>query len=63
MFRMDFAPLEELLKKYEAAGYAKKQGDRWRLTPHGFLLSNQIILALQEAQRESVSVWLSPDEL
>ena len=63
MFRMDFAPLEELLKKLQEAGYAKQVEKRWRLTPQGFLLSNQIILSLQEAQRDAVSVWLSPDDL
>ena len=63
MFRMDFAPLEEILKKLETLGFTKQRDGRWRLTPHGFLLSNQIILSLQEAQRESVSVWMDPDDL
>jgi len=63
MFRMDFAPLEELLEKLRKVRYATKENGRWRLTAQGFLLSNQIILALQEAQRESVSIWVDPDSL
>ncbi|MEA4965929.1 MAG: radical SAM family heme chaperone HemW [Oscillospiraceae bacterium] len=54
MFRMDFSPLEELLQRLAKAGYARQDDGRWRLTPAGFLLSNQIILRLQEAQRETV---------
>lgn len=53
MFRMDFAPLEALLLRFEKAGYAKREKGRWRLTPRGFLLSNQIIVALQEAQHDT----------
>lgn len=56
MFHMDFAPLEEILEKYQAMGYTKKVQERWRLTPPGFLLSNQIIVELQEAQHESVAI-------
>lgn len=63
MFRMDFAPLEELLEKLRAARYAVKEDGRWRLTPQGFLLSNQIIVALQEAQREASATWMDPDGL
>lgn len=56
MFHMDFSPLEEILEKLQTVGYTKKRENRWRLTPAGYLLSNQIILALQEAQRESASI-------
>ena len=38
-----FAPFLPLLRRCEAAGYATQEGNRWRLTPRGFLLSNQII--------------------
>lgn len=63
MFRMDFAPLEELLEKLRAARYAVQEDGRWRLTPQGFLLSNQIIVALQAAQREASATWMDPDSL
>ena len=63
MFSMDFAPLEQILKKLKSAGYARQEGGRWRLTPQGFLLSNPIILALQQAQRESAAIWRDAQEL
>ena len=63
MFRMDFAPLEEILEQLRKARFAVKENGRWRLTAQGFLLSNRIILALQEAQRESAAFWVDPDSL
>ena len=56
MFHMDFAPLEGILKKLQTAGYAKEENGRWSLTPNGYLLSNRIIVLLQEAQRESARI-------
>ena len=50
---MPFAPLEKQLVKYEEQGLAKTEKGRWVLTARGFLLSNQIIGALQECQRRS----------
>ena len=41
--RRSFDPIERVLEKLAAPGYARKEGDRWRLTPAGFLVSNQII--------------------
>lgn len=49
---MNFDPLEQKLEEYERQGWAVKKDRRWRLTPQGFLLSNQLIsdlLILQEA--------------
>ena len=42
-FRRPFAPFLPFLKRCEAAGYAAREEGRWRLTPRGFLVSNQII--------------------
>lgn len=48
----NFDPLAAKLAEYEQQGLAVRVDRRWRLTPRGFLLSNQIIaelLSLQEA--------------
>lgn len=42
-FRRRFAPFLPFLEKCRAAGYAMEQEGRWRLTPRGVLVSNQII--------------------
>lgn len=42
-FRRPFAPFLPFLERCQAAGYALREADRWRLTPRGFLVSNQII--------------------
>ena len=52
-FLLPFAPLEKLFIKYEKAGFATLEEDRWRLTPKGFLISNTIIVELLEAQQRS----------
>lgn len=50
---MDFAPLEARLEEFRAQGWAEKAGDgRWRLTPAGFLVSNQLIGDLLERQEK-----------
>ena len=50
-FLLPFKPLEKELEKYRQKGWAlHSEGGRWRLTPEGFLLSNTIILELQEIQ-------------
>lgn len=50
-FRRRFDPIFlPFLQKCEAAGYAVCEEDRWHLTPKGFLVSNQIIGWLLEAQ-------------
>lgn len=50
-YHMDFSPLEEKLKEYERHGWARHTGDGWRLTPTGFLISNQLIGELLECQK------------
>ena len=51
-YRAPFAPLESLLRGYVRLGLAKQVDDRWRFTPRGFLLSNQLIGELLDAQAE-----------
>lgn len=48
-FRERFAPLEEKFSLYEHHGLAAQTETGWRLTPKGFLVSNQIIGELQDA--------------
>lgn len=50
-YRMHFAPIEEKLKAYQARGWAVCREGCWRLTPEGFLLSNQLIGELLELQQ------------
>lgn len=55
-FLLPFGPLEQLLRLYERKGLAKLDAGRWSLTPKGFLLSNQIIGQLLEAQQNSTPI-------
>ena len=48
-YRLPFAPIEAVLERFAAAGHAALAGERWRLTPEGFLVSNQIIGQALEA--------------
>ncbi len=48
-YRQRFQPMETLFEQYEKAGLASRTEGGWRLTPKGFLVSNAIIAALQEA--------------
>lgn len=48
-FRLPFGPAQEVLEKFRESGHALLRGGRWRLTPEGFLLSNQIIGQCLEA--------------
>ncbi len=57
-FLMPFDPLEDVLQFYGSRGLARLEGDRWRLTAQGFLVSNQLIGQLIEAQTKSTP--LSP---
>ncbi len=51
-YRQRFAPMETLFRRYEAAGLATPTENGWRLTPQGFLVSNRIIVALEDALAE-----------
>jgi oxygen-independent coproporphyrinogen-3 oxidase len=57
-FLMPFDPLEQVLTVYQSRGLTRQVKNRWRLTPQGFLVSNQLIGRLIEAQRKSTP--LSP---
>ena len=50
---MNFDPVETKLAEYEQNGWAARVGQRWRLTPVGFLLSNQLIGELLERQESA----------
>jgi len=52
-WRVPFAPLEKLLQGYVRMGFAKQVDGRWRFTPQGFLVSNQLIGELLDAQAET----------
>ena len=51
---MDFAPLERRLEEFQAQGWAEKTAEgRWRFTPKGFLVSNQLIGDLLDRQEQA----------
>lgn len=52
-YLMPFAPLQKVIDKLAEQEQIKQVGDRWVLTPKGFLVSNQIIGMLQAAQERS----------
>lgn len=47
-FRQRFDVLENLLTTYESHRLAERTEEGWRLTPQGFLVSNQIITSLSD---------------
>ena len=48
-YRQRFQPMEELFTRYQGAGLAAPTENGWRLTPRGFLVSNSIIVELEES--------------
>ena len=53
-FFLDFEPIRRRLEEYAAQGWAELTGEgRWRLTPIGFLVSNQLIGDLLERQEQA----------
>ena len=50
IYRSDWAPIEETFELFERKGWAERDGERWHLTPAGFLISNILINAVLEAQ-------------
>jgi oxygen-independent coproporphyrinogen-3 oxidase len=57
---MNFDPLEAKLSLFEHNGWATRADQRWRLTPKGFLLSNQLIGQLLECQEEATLDTILP---
>ena len=49
-YLMPFDTLGQAMERFREKGYAEYAKDRWRLTERGWLVSNQIILVLQELQ-------------
>lgn len=57
---MNFDPIEAKLLTYEQHGLAQRDGNRWRLTAEGFLVSNRLIGELMDCQEESHLETLLP---
>jgi putative oxygen-independent coproporphyrinogen III oxidase len=63
IYLSEWEPIEKLMEAFEARGWAEKHGERWAFTPSGFLVSNQLIGALLEAQageRVQTNPWMQP---
>jgi len=60
-YRLPFGPVQGVLERFSGSGHAILRGGRWRLTPEGFLISNQIIgqaldaLAEEKTRREEAN--------
>ena len=53
-YLLDFSPLEDRLEAFQSQGWAERTAEgRWRLTPKGFLVSNQLIGDLLERQEQA----------
>ena len=52
-YYMNFDPIGAKLAEYEQRGWATRTGGRWHFTPEGFLLSNRLIVELQELQESA----------
>ncbi len=52
-FLMPFEPLAQMLERFAEKGYAKYENKCWKLTENGYLVSNRIIMGLQEQQERS----------
>ena len=50
IYRLKMDLILELLRRYEADGWAVYADGRWKFTPNGFLRSNRLIGELLEAQ-------------
>jgi len=50
LYLSDWTPIEKILDEFRVRGWSEKIDDRWSFTPSGFLVSNQLIGAVLEAQ-------------
>ena len=50
IYLSEWAPIEKLMEVFAARGWAVNTEGRWAFTPSGFLVSNQLIGALLDAQ-------------
>ncbi len=57
---MNFDPIESKLSFFEHKGLATRNNHRWRFTPQGFLVSNQLIGELLDCQEEATLSTLLP---
>lgn len=57
---MNFDPIEAKLAFYEHKGWATRADQRWRFTPQGFLISNQLIGELLDCQEEATLATILP---
>ncbi len=58
-----FDELQRMLEEFRHNGWVTEEQDRWHFTPEGFLLSNQLIGKLLEAQTErraEQTPWIRP---
>ncbi len=56
--KLDMA--REIMEDYVKRGWMEKNGDRWRFTPRGFLLSNTLIGEILDAQTKQRMSIVSP---
>lgn len=52
-YLMPFGQIEQLMQRFADNGFAEKENERWRLTEKGWLVSNRIIVAINELQERS----------
>lgn len=57
---MNFDPIEAKLAFYEHKGWVTRVDQRWRFTPRGFLVSNQLIGELLDCQEEATLASILP---
>jgi putative oxygen-independent coproporphyrinogen III oxidase len=60
IFHCAFDLIRDKLESYVKCGWAVKNGDRWALTPQGFLISNVLIGEILEAQMEQKVIIGTP---
>ncbi|MCL2031416.1 MAG: radical SAM family heme chaperone HemW [Oscillospiraceae bacterium] len=50
LYKVSFDGIEKKLELLEKHGFARREGERWRLTAKGFLVSNRILSELLESE-------------